>query len=81
MELLGDVALVEPCFGLFGDSVNLSTTKVHGLGRTYHMLVSFWVHPMELLDDVDQMEARFSLFGDSSNLDARQVHSLRQTYN
>jgi hypothetical protein len=44
---------------------------VHGLGRTYRRLVSFWVHPMELLDDVDHMEARFSLFGDSSNLDTR----------
>jgi hypothetical protein len=71
MEILGDVGLVEPRFGLFGDSVNLSTTQVHGLGRTYHRLVLFWVHPMELLDDVDQMEARFSLFGDTSNLDAR----------
>jgi hypothetical protein len=24
MELLGDVGLVEPCFGLFGDSVSVS---------------------------------------------------------
>jgi hypothetical protein len=32
MELLGDVGLVEPRFGLFGDSVNLSRTLVHGLG-------------------------------------------------
>jgi hypothetical protein len=26
MEILGDVGLVEPRFGLLGDSVNLSTT-------------------------------------------------------
>jgi hypothetical protein len=39
MELLGDVGLVEPRFGLFGDCVNLSGTLVHGLGRTYHRLV------------------------------------------
>jgi hypothetical protein len=26
MELLGEVGLVEPRFGLFGDSVSLSTT-------------------------------------------------------
>jgi hypothetical protein len=31
MELLADVGLVEARFSLFGDSVNLSTTEVHGL--------------------------------------------------
>jgi hypothetical protein len=38
MELLGDVGQVEACFGAFGDSVNLGTTKVHDLGGTYHRL-------------------------------------------
>jgi hypothetical protein len=32
MELLGDVGHVEAHFGLFGDSVNLHTRLVHGLG-------------------------------------------------
>jgi hypothetical protein len=40
MELLGDVGQVEACFGAFGDSVNLGTTKVHDLGGTYHRLIS-----------------------------------------
>jgi hypothetical protein len=72
MGLLGDVGLVEARFGLFRDSVNLDTTLVHGLGRTYHGLRNhFGEHPMELLDDVGQMEACFILFEDSANLDAR----------
>jgi hypothetical protein len=36
MELLGDEAQLEACFGLFGDSANLD--EVHGLRRTYHRL-------------------------------------------
>jgi hypothetical protein len=31
MDLLGDKAQVEACFGLFGDSVNLDVRWVHGL--------------------------------------------------
>jgi hypothetical protein len=31
MVLQGDVGQVEPRFGPFGDSVNLSARKVHGL--------------------------------------------------
>jgi hypothetical protein len=38
MELLGEVGHVEPCFGLFGDSVSVGAKKVHGLRRTYHRL-------------------------------------------
>ena len=34
--LLCDVGLGEACFGLFGDSVNLSTRLVHNLCRMYH---------------------------------------------
>jgi hypothetical protein len=36
MELLGDVAHVESCFGLFGDSVRVGTRLVHGMRQTYH---------------------------------------------
>jgi hypothetical protein len=36
MVLQGDVRQVEACFGLFGDSVNLSARWVHGLRRMYH---------------------------------------------
>jgi hypothetical protein len=32
MDLLGDVGQVEGHFGPLGDSVNLDTTLVHGLG-------------------------------------------------
>jgi hypothetical protein len=31
MELLGDVGLVECCFGPFGDSVSVDARWVHGL--------------------------------------------------
>ena len=34
MELLGDDAQVESCFGLVGDSVNISARQVHGLFQT-----------------------------------------------
>jgi hypothetical protein len=72
MGLLGDVGLVEARFGLFRDSVNLDTTLVHGLGRTYHGLRNhFGEHPMELLCDVGQVEARFGLFGEDVNLGAK----------
>jgi hypothetical protein len=36
MELLGDEAQVEACFGLFRDSANLD--ELHGLRRTYNRL-------------------------------------------
>jgi hypothetical protein len=38
MELLGDVGHVESRFSLFGDSVRVSATWVHGLHQTYHRL-------------------------------------------
>ena len=38
MELLGDDAKVEACFGPFGDSANHHARLVHGLRRTYHRL-------------------------------------------
>jgi hypothetical protein len=31
MVLLGDVGQIQPCFGPFGDSVNLDARWVHGL--------------------------------------------------
>ena len=34
MELLGDDAQVESCFGPVGDSVSISARQVHGLFQT-----------------------------------------------
>ena len=39
MELLGDVGLVESCFGPFGDRVSVGARYVHGLCHTYHWLI------------------------------------------
>jgi hypothetical protein len=36
MVLVGYVALLEACFGSFGDSANLDARKVHGLHQIYH---------------------------------------------
>jgi hypothetical protein len=36
MELVGDVAHVESCFGPFSDSVSVGARSVHGLCQTYH---------------------------------------------
>ena len=38
MELLGDEAQVESCFGPFGDSVSFNARKVHGLCQVYQRL-------------------------------------------
>jgi hypothetical protein len=38
MELLGYEGHVEPCFGVFGDSVSVSARLLHGLHRPYHRL-------------------------------------------
>jgi hypothetical protein len=38
MEHLGDEALVEARFGLFGDGVSMGERMAHGLCQTYHRL-------------------------------------------
>jgi hypothetical protein len=38
MELLGDMARLEPRFGPFGDSFSVGAIKVHGLRQMYHRL-------------------------------------------
>jgi hypothetical protein len=38
MVLLGDEALVDAHFGLFGCSGNVDVRSVHGLRRMYHRL-------------------------------------------
>jgi hypothetical protein len=38
MELLGDEAQIEACFGLFGDSANLDARQVNCLPQMYHRL-------------------------------------------
>jgi hypothetical protein len=81
MELLGDVGHVEPYFGLFGDSVNVSA-KIGSRFAPYlpQAQKSFWTHMTELLGDLDHVESRFCLFADSANLDTRLVQGLRRTY-
>ena len=72
MELLGDVGLVESCFGPFGDIVLVSmedrctVCAKHTIGSDIVFNV-----PMVLLGDEAQVEAPFSPFGHSANLDAR----------
>jgi hypothetical protein len=44
MVLIGDEALVDACFGLFGVSANLDERKVHSLRRTYHRLGNHFGH-------------------------------------
>jgi hypothetical protein len=44
MELLGDVGLIEFCFGPFGDSASVDTRLEHGLRQTYHRLRSHFGH-------------------------------------
>jgi hypothetical protein len=38
MELLGDMRLMEPHFGPFGDHVTIGERKDHGLRPMYHKL-------------------------------------------
>jgi hypothetical protein len=40
MEFLGEVGHMEPHFGLFRDSVSVGARYVHGLRRTYHLLIN-----------------------------------------
>ena len=72
MELLGDVGLVESCFGPFGDIVLVSVEDRCTVcaKRTIGSDIVFNA-PMVLPGDEAQVEARFIPFGDSSNLDAR----------
>jgi hypothetical protein len=67
MELLGDVAPMESCFGPFGDGVIVSqyAPNVPSAQKP------FWTHPMVLLGYEAQLDAHFGIFGDSANLDAR----------
>jgi hypothetical protein len=44
IDLLDDVGQGEARLGLFGDSVNLGTRKVHDLRRTYHTLRNHFGH-------------------------------------
>jgi hypothetical protein len=36
MELLGDVGLMEPHFGLIGDNVSVGTRELHSLRQTFY---------------------------------------------
>ena len=72
MELLGDVGLVESCFGPFGDSVSVGGED-RCMVCAKRCIASDIVFnaPMVLLGDEAQVEATFSPFGDSANLDTR----------
>ena len=72
MELLGDVGLVESCFGPFGDIglVSVEDWCTVCAKRTICSAIVFNA-PMVLLGEEAQLEAPFSPFGDSANLDAR----------
>jgi hypothetical protein len=81
MELLGEMGHVEPCFGLFGDSVSV-VAKIGSRFTPYTPQAekSFWTHTMDLLGDLGHVESRFCLFAGSANLDARLVQGLCRTY-
>jgi hypothetical protein len=71
MELLGDVGLVQSCFGPFVNSVSVSEDRCTVCARRTIGSKSLWTHPMILHGDEAHVEARFSSFGDSGNLDVR----------
>jgi hypothetical protein len=71
MVLLDDHGLVEAHFGLFGDSVNLSTTYVHAFAPNVSQAwKSILAHSLVLLGDACQVEGYFRLIGDTTNLGA-----------
>jgi hypothetical protein len=72
MVLLGDEALVDDRFGLFGDSANLMQNRCTVLRRKYHRLENRFGHtPIEHLGDVGHMESHFGPFGYSVSISAR----------
>ena len=72
MELLGDMGLVESCFGPFGDIVLVSVEDRCTVcaKRTIGSDIVFNA-PMVLLGDEAQVEAHFGTFGHRANLDTR----------
>ena len=71
MELLGDVGLVESCFGPFGDMLVLVQDSCTVYAKSTIGFDIVFSAPMALIGDEAQVEARFSPFGDSANLNAR----------
>jgi hypothetical protein len=71
LELLDDVCLMDPRFGLFRNSVSFSARYEHGLRLTHHSLRNHFGSTCWYFGEEAQVEARFDLFGDSANLDAR----------
>jgi hypothetical protein len=71
MVLLGDVGQVVAYLSPLGESVSLSTRKVHSFRRMYHGHGNLWTHPMVLLGDLCQVEAHFIPFGGSVNIGSR----------
>jgi hypothetical protein len=44
MEHLGDVGIVESCFGPFGDGVTVGARWEHDLRQMYHRLRNYFRH-------------------------------------
>jgi hypothetical protein len=59
MELLGDEAQVQACFGPFGDSANLDVDRCMVSPSIPYAHKSFWTQPVVLLGDEAQLEACF----------------------
>jgi hypothetical protein len=69
MELLGDEAQLDACFGLFEDSTNLDAKLVHGFELNIPQAKkSFWTHPIEYLGDLGHVESHFGPFGESLSI-------------
>ena len=71
MELLGDVGLVESCFGPFGIVLVSVEDRCMVCAKCCIGLDIVFNAPMVLLGVEAQVEAHFSPFGDSANLEAR----------
>jgi hypothetical protein len=61
--LVGDEALVDAHFSLFGDSANLDANRCTVCAEYTTGSKSFWMHLMELLGDVGLVECHFGPFG------------------
>ena len=67
MGLLGDVGLVESCFGPFGDSVSVVEDRCTVCAKRTRGSDIVFNALMVLLGDEAQVEAPFSPFGDSAD--------------
>ena len=71
IELLGDVGLVESCFGPFGDGASVVQDRCTVCAKRTNGLDIIFNTSMVLLGDEAPVDAHFGPCGDSANLDAR----------